>query len=281
MSIYTETEFYFRVREQIHLGLIEIHRSQDPALFKVQTFQLNLGQDQQSTIIGDQPRYIAVNDEDDIYLTFNEKPMLKDDKFYFLGHEQHTILSKSNPTCVMALFDDELYAFNKWCTTFLRPYAQPPLAVQLGDNLMFFQNLKSYTVTESNGREHEIKLQCSSCMQQMRCNTKISTTVGIFYMAPAKILDSNSKRLYWYITGYVTNLHALTPFLDRDLINKLSAEYSFATSVNFSFPKIKIFEQNEDPALIAAFKTLETPQIRLDAVINQTLEDGIIFKIGK
>jgi hypothetical protein len=71
----------------------------------------------------------------------------------------------------------------------------------------------------------------------------------------------------------------LIRFLDRDLINKLSAEYSFATSVNFSFPKIKIFEQNEDPALSAAFKKLETPKIRLDAVIIQTLEDGIIFKL--
>jgi hypothetical protein len=60
--------------------------------------------------------------------------------------------------------------------------------------------------------------------------------------------------------------------------NKLSAEYSFATTVDFTFPKIKIFEQNEYPKLTAAFKTLETPQIRLDAVINQTLEDGIIFK---
>jgi hypothetical protein len=111
----------------------------------------------------------------------------------------------------MALFDDEPYAFNEWCATFLRPYAQPPLAMQLGENLMFFQNLKSYTVTESNGREHEIKLQCSSCMQQMRCNTKISTTVGIFYMAPCKNLRQQQQETH--ITGYVTNLHALTPFL--------------------------------------------------------------------
>jgi hypothetical protein len=90
MSIYTETEFYhFRVREQIHFGLrLKLSPFTRPlALFKVETLQLNLGQDQLSTIIGDQPLYIAVNDEDDIYLTFNEKPMLKDDKFYFLGHE--------------------------------------------------------------------------------------------------------------------------------------------------------------------------------------------------
>jgi hypothetical protein len=80
-----------------------------------------------------------------------------------------------------------------------------------------------------------------------------------------------------HITGYVTNLHAMTPFLDRDLISKLSAEYSFATSINFSFQKIKFFE-NEDPAHRAAFRTLETPQISLDSVINQTLQDGVVFK---
>jgi hypothetical protein len=84
-------------------------------------------------------------------------------------------------------------------------------------------------------------------------------------MAPCKNLRQNQQETH--ITGYVTNLHAVTPFLDTDLISKLSAEYSFATSVNFSFPKIKIFEQNEDPILSAAFQTLATPQIRLDAVI--------------
>jgi adenylate cyclase class IV len=196
MSIYTETEFYhFRVREQIHLGLrLKLSPFTRPlALFKVETFQLNLGQDQHSTILGEQPRYIAVNDEDDIYLTFNERPMIKDDKFYFLGQEQHKILSKSNPTCVLALFDDEPYAFNEKCATYLRPYTQPPLAMQLGENLMFFQNLKAYTVTASNGREHEIQLQCPSCTKQMRCNTKISTSVGIFYMAPCKNLRQTQQ----------------------------------------------------------------------------------------
>jgi hypothetical protein len=279
ISIYIQTEFYhFRAREQIHLGLrLKLSPFTRPlALFKVETFQLNLGQDQHSIILGEQPRYIAVNDEDDIYLTFNERPAMQDDKFYFLGQEQHIILSKTNPTCVLSLFDDEPSAFNQRCATYLRPYAQPPLAMQLGGNLMFFQNLKAYTVTESNGREHEIKLQCSSCTKQMRCNTKISTIVGIFHMAPCKNL--RQKQQTTHITGYVTNLRAVTPFLDRDLISKLSAEYSFATSVNFSFPKIKIFEQNEDPTLRAAFQTLETPQIRLDSAINQTLEDGIIFK---
>jgi uncharacterized protein YhbP (UPF0306 family) len=278
MSIYTATQFYhFRVREQIHLGLrLKLSPFTRPlALFKVETFQLNLGPDQHSTILAEQPSYIALNDEDDIYLTFQEKPTLKDDKFYFLGQEQHIILSKSNPTCILSLFDDEPVAFNEKCTTYLRPYVQPPFAMQLGENLMFFQNLKAYTVTESNGREHEIQLQCSSCTKQMRCNTKISTIVGIFYMAPCKSLRQNQQDTH--ITGYVTNLHALTPFLDRDLISKLSAEYSFATSINFSFPKIKFFK-NEDPSLSAAFRTLDTPQISLDSVINQTLQDGVVFK---
>jgi hypothetical protein len=278
MSIYTETQFYhFRVREQIHLGLrLKLSPFTRPlALFKVETFQLNLGPDQHSTILAEQPSYIALNDEDDIYMTFQEKPTLKDDKFYFLGQEQHIILSKSNPTCILSLFDDEPVAFNEKCTTYLRPYVQPPFAMQLGENLMFFQNLKAYTVTESNGREHEIQLQCSSCTKQMRCNTKISTIVGIFYMPPCQSLRQNQQDTH--ITGYVTNLHALTPFLDRDLISKLSAEYSFATSINFSFPKIKFFK-NEDPSLSAAFRTLDTPQISLDSVINQTLQDGVVFK---
>jgi hypothetical protein len=94
-------------------------------------------------------------------------------------------------------------------------------------------------------------------------------------MAPCKNLRQSQPDTH--ITGYVTNLHAMTPFLDKDLISKLSAEYSFATSINFSFPKIKFFE-NEDPTIRAAFRTLETPQISLDSVINQTLQDGVVFK---
>jgi hypothetical protein len=132
MSIYIETVLSFSREGANSLGFkVEaLSFTKLLALSKVETFQLNLGQDYHSTIIGDQRLYIAVNDEDDIYLTFSEGPTLKDNKFYFLGYEQHGIWPKSQQTCVMALFNDEPYAFNAWCETFLRPHTQPPLVLE-------------------------------------------------------------------------------------------------------------------------------------------------------
>jgi hypothetical protein len=75
----------------------------------------------------------------------------------------------------------------------------------------------------------------------------------------------------------VANLHVLTSLIDDELLAKMRADISLTTSFNFTLPKIKLFEF-EDPQMDAAFRILDQPQIPLSAVINQTLQDGIVYK---
>jgi hypothetical protein len=58
---------------------------------------------------------------------------------------------------------------------------------------------------------------------------------------------------------------------------KMRADISLTTSFNFTLPKIKLFEF-EDPQMDAAFLILDQPQIPLSAVINQTSQDGLVYK---
>jgi hypothetical protein len=58
---------------------------------------------------------------------------------------------------------------------------------------------------------------------------------------------------------------------------KMRADISLTTSFNFTLPKIKLFEF-EDPQMDAAFRILDQPQIPLSAVINQTLQDDLVYK---
>jgi hypothetical protein len=57
----------------------------------------------------------------------------------------------------------------------------------------------------------------------------------------------------------------------------MKADISLTSSFNFTLPKIKLFEF-EDPQMEEAFRSLDQPQIPLSAVINQTLQDGLVYR---
>jgi hypothetical protein len=96
LSLYQHTDlYYFRVNETIHIGLkLKISPFTAPlSLFKLDTFSIRVDSEHTSTL-SRQPQYIAINEEDEMYLTFDGTPTLQDDKFYFMGHGQHVLWPK-------------------------------------------------------------------------------------------------------------------------------------------------------------------------------------------
>jgi hypothetical protein len=122
-SLYEDTEnYFFRIREQLHIGLkIKISNFQQPLqLFKIEKIPLPIsgskGQNHQS-ILGNIPAYIAINDFDSTYFTFQSKPILQDDRYYNPSTEQHQTADKSIPTCALELFRDNISNAVKLCDT--------------------------------------------------------------------------------------------------------------------------------------------------------------------
>lgn len=77
--------------------------------------------------------------------------------------------------------------------------------------------------------------------------------------------------------AHTTNLHVLTPVLPAHLLSEFSAATTFEMPPNFTLPEIQVFKQN-DHQLRHAFIDLNTAQINLTAIINNTLNNGFVYR---
>jgi hypothetical protein len=110
LSLYKEADMsYFRSASNLHVSLrVKISYFQKPLhLFKVEKFTLSFPGQDHSTFVNNLPEYVAINDYDNEYITFQQQPMLLKDRFYFLDNQQHKVLSKQYPTCLTALFHNQ------------------------------------------------------------------------------------------------------------------------------------------------------------------------------
>jgi hypothetical protein len=140
--------------------------------------------------------------------------------------------------------------------------------------MFLFQNLLKIQLTSVEGATHEVILNSAPRLMYIPCNNKITTAAGVFYSSHCRVPPKTTST---HITGRVANLHVLTSLIDDELMAKMRADISLTTSFNFTLPKIELFEF-EDPQMDAAFRILDQPQIPLSAVINQTLQYGIVYK---
>jgi hypothetical protein len=245
LSFYQNTDlYYFRVYETIHIGLkLKISPFTAPlSLFKLDTFSIRVDSEHTLTL-SRQPQYIAINEEDEMYLTFDETPTFLDDKFHFTGHGQHVLWPKSTPTCILALFQDDLPTARSLCQTLFEPFNQKPTAVHLGGNLFLFENLPKIQLTSVQETTNEVTLDSAPKSMYVPCNHKITTAAGTLYSSHCR---SQPKLTTTHITGNVANLHYLTSLIDDEFMAKVKADVSLTSSVNFTLPKIKLFEF-EDP----------------------------------
>jgi hypothetical protein len=88
-----------------------------------------------------------------MYLTFDETPTLQDDKFYFMGRGQHVLWHKSTPTCILALFQDDLPTARSLCQTLFEPFSQKPTAVHLGAIRSFFKICLRFNLPQYKERQ--------------------------------------------------------------------------------------------------------------------------------
>jgi hypothetical protein len=174
----------------------------------------------------------------------------------------------------LALFQDDLPTARSLCQTLFEPLNQKPTAVHLGGDLYLFQNPLKIQLISVQGTTNEVTLDSAPKSLYVHCNHKITTAAGLLYSSHCRL---QPKLTSTHITGNVANLHVLTSLIDDELMAKMKADISQTSSFNFTLPKIELFEF-EDPQMEKAFRTLNQPQILLSAVINQTLQDGLVHR---
>jgi hypothetical protein len=276
-SLYEDTEnYFFRIREQLHIGLkIKISNFQQPLqLFKIEKIPLPIsgskGQNHQS-ILGNIPAYIAINDFDSTYFTFQSKPILQDDRYYNPSTEQHQTADKSIPTCALELFRDNISNAVKLCDTLLQPNLQPSAIKYMGDNLALLQNIDNYSITDYYGNIQSQPANCSICLKTVPCASKIQSGQHIIFTPDCVNTDRNDSANSTY---YIPNLHIIAPLLNDELLKQLSAQFTLQMSPNFSLPTIDV---QDEIKIKNAYKILDLKTDNLEIVINHTLSGGLIF----
>ena len=280
LSVYRDTDFsYFRTDSQIHIILkIKLSPFQSPlALFRVNVFPLKVPDQNHSTTIQQLPAYMALNDNDQMYLIFDQYPKLKKEKFYHIDSSQHSIHSTTQKSCIMSLFHDNVKDITSLCQTYLRPFLIQPVLMSLGNNLVLMQNINKYSLVNKYNQTTKFNQSCVSCIVSVPCNHKIETPHGILF-TPATQCEQARSNNETVLEGHLANLHLLSAFLSDELINKLSSDFSLKNPLNWTLPALEVYRPDEEAAIAKADRILDSPQIDIQKVINDTMRDSIIFK---
>jgi hypothetical protein len=119
-------------------------------LFRLDIFPLGVD-DQHSTQVITQPKYIAINSVDKEYLTFQDKPTIDEQGTYYLPANEHQMRTKDDASCILALFMDDLLNVKSLCKTVFQPYGARSMAVKLDDDQFLFQNLPQVKIISTKG----------------------------------------------------------------------------------------------------------------------------------
>jgi hypothetical protein len=276
LSLYHDTRVTaYRLAETLHL-LLQIKVSSFTAplmMFRLAIFPLGID-DQHSTQVISQPVYIAINSVDKEYLTFQEKPTIDEQGTYYLHANEHQMRTKDDPSCILALFMDDLVNVKSLCKTVFQPYGAKPMAVSLDKDQFLFQNLPQVKVISANGDQMITSLDSDARVMQIQCNKRVITMAGRFHTSHCRSSDPTPPTR---ITAQVQNFHVLTAMVDDGLLQQMDQKVSLAESLglNFSNPE---FDIHDDPQLQEAFETLQQVALPLDDIINKSLSRQKIYK---
>jgi hypothetical protein len=274
LSLYQDTNFYFfRVNTHLHIGLrIKLSPFQALlALFRVNVFPLGIPHHDHTSFVINAPKYITINQEDELYLEFPERPTLEKEKFYFLGNEQHAMFSKERHACMLYLFHDNFADINSFCETNMRPFSRQPSAQYLGDKLLLLQNIATYSVTDYSHKTWQVQTNCTACLITVPCGVKIQADKYTLFIPSCAESESSRDTVS---VSHLANLHLIAPLVNDDLMAQLSAEYIFRKPLNLSLPCMVFYQKGEDEHI----DILEKLNIDFARAINDTLTDGLVFK---
>jgi len=200
---------------------------------------------------------------------------LSDDSFYFLESEQHEILSKNLPTCILALSNDQVDDIIRLCETYLQPFSNKAVLQYMGSNLILLINIEEFRIFTSLTNSTVVQSDCSACLKTVPCGSKIQAASLMILIPNCPSLGVGKDT---DVSAHMVNLQVLGPLLDFDVLRELSAEFTFHCPVNVSLPNLTVFQPQEDQKLSEAFRTLGLHTIHLTSAITKTLQKRLIFQ---
>jgi hypothetical protein len=88
-------------------------------------------------------------------LTFQEKPTIDEHGTYYLHANEHQMRTKDDPSCILALFMDDLVNVKSLCKTVFQPYGAKSMAVRLDNDQFFVPKFTSGQGYLTQGRSND------------------------------------------------------------------------------------------------------------------------------
>lgn len=275
MHLYTNTDFsVYRSNGTLHLILkIKLGPFKTPMhLFRSEVYDTNFPNGKHDIELQAIPRYVLINDAENLYLTFKNKPTLINNLYYDMQLQEHSIHSKSEPTCVLALLIDDVVLIKEKCRSFLKHAKQESSIKNLGKNMVLFNNITSFILI-TDDTVNVVESECEYCIKTLPCDTQLQAGSQVILMdscTPQAISDQSNDTLF------TINLQLLAPFLDQNTLLKFSSGEYFTNNIIFQMENFTNGTLNQD--VREAFSQLQMDTSQFINGINQTLQEGIVLK---
>jgi hypothetical protein len=274
----TKDLFFFRLNDTIHIS-VKLKLSpfkQHVQLYRVNVFPLTISSESSHTTqLTQLPAYIAFNDVDDWYLTFDERPHLDRDFLYHADSTMQPFLHKGYRSCIFSLINDDFAGIKELCNHSLILYSNKPRVWVLSPSTLLLFSIPKYSLHCLNGTVRESLPGCLSCKVNIPCSCQFDTEYASYvprmiHCEPVAEGDITST----ITQSHLVNIPLLSQYFPDHIISRFSSGYGVDKPLDIQWPDLKVYESRYADSIAS----LSEQSLNLNQIVNQSKTDSVIFQ---
>ena len=241
-------------------------------LMKSYVFPLPIPEQNCSTILTKVPKYVAWNDNDKQYLTFEDRPSLDEHGIMHLDSSVQVPYIKSSPSCTTALMSDDVRSINYQCTAVLSRESCKPTLLAVGSSTILLTCTTRYALQCPNGTAHRDLNTTAVSLIFVPCGCTLLSKDSIFWARRINCTGSQfvteSKPL-----GHVLNMHLLASFFDDEKLKPYVNQTLSTDARHVVVPNLTQYLTTYDDSIA----TVKRDNLLLEKVAEATKRRAVIF----
>jgi len=253
---------------------------------KVQRIPLLIpGDDAHYTIMPDKFHYIAYARDCDYYLTFKQKPELRNNLILDLHTNGIHPLNKKTPSCTLALIEGNLTEIKQICQFRIKTTPLTPQFFRLSDDLFFFSNVSHVKIVcpnvghraagyNINRIRNYIILRPETLQFVHRLSCDCYGLTDNFIVTVASSVCENTNIVIERDIKHVINAPFLSNSLEREILDLIEADTLLNSSIPSKLPQLPIASARYEELLSLE----ETASYDLHFAVNHRKSQTKIYK---
>ena len=220
----------------IPLGILANHLN----LYEIMTVpMMTPGSETHATVLSGESMYIAYHPQAPFYMEFQDKPLITKSKLMFLEDSLTSLKSKTRPSCVLAILQNNRTQIDSLCKFTVVTHAIRPTTLILDRHHVLLTNISDAKLTCRGKQPENITCQ-ETCRVVMHCGCSLNTSTAFI---PARLQGCRISFTHARPMHSV-NLPLLNQFFDKSDLAEIYANTLLPDPLKIIVPKLKIFEAN-------------------------------------